>query len=223
MYHRHRKTVWISVRVVAADPWSSMDLQHVVRVTLFRCFSASQVAHRSDLWHEYGGGEGLSTGLDIVKLDPGLENKSHEIWLSANLSAVYADGLDKSVSGTYAKPRILRSFIVYYSCPVEYTAHVDITWLLTLQKQLQSTSSAIVWCSTEFFYSRPAPAYLISQGGSQTAFGCMLVVPSIRKVYAGANSNLRCESLLKCRMPSKVKKKKKGYSPLIWFEHQAAV
>lgn len=86
----------------------------------------------------------LSTGLDIVKLDPGLENKSDEIWLSANLSAVYADRLDKSVSGTYAKLRILRSFIVYYSCPVENTAHVDITWLLTLQKQLQPTSSAIV-------------------------------------------------------------------------------
>lgn len=209
MYHRHRKTVWISVRVVAVDLRSSMDLQHVVRVTLFTCFSASSSGTQIRSVARICEQEALSIGLDIVKLDPGLENKSDVIWLSANLSAGYADRLDKSVSGTYAKLRILRSFIVYYSCPVEYTAHVDITWLLTLQKQLQSTSSAIVWCSTKFFYSCPAPAYLISQGGSQTAFGCMLVVSSIRKVYAGANSNLRCESLLKCRMPSKEEKKKR--------------
>lgn len=80
--------------------------------------------------------------LDIVKLDPGLENRSDKIWLSANLSAVYADRLDNSwhchsnvienslwCSGAYEKTKqkrlgILRSFLVHYSCPVEYTAHV---------------------------------------------------------------------------------------------------
>lgn len=34
--------------------------------------------------------------LDIVKLDPGLENRSDKIWLPANLSAVCADRLDNS-------------------------------------------------------------------------------------------------------------------------------
>lgn len=98
MYHRHRSAVTVGggcrrCQSTQADGFAARGSSDPVQV--FFCLSSGTQIRPAAGIREQGA---CARVWILSKLESGLENKSDEIWLSANLSPVYADRLDNSLA-----------------------------------------------------------------------------------------------------------------------------